>query len=67
MNILFFEQAIGVLFSSFLREVIRWADLAYVPRFWYSAIPFARAYGKPVVTHLRENNGRLANNRIRFI
>lgn len=30
-----------MLFSDFMRKVMRWADLVYVPRFWYSAIPLA--------------------------
>jgi len=39
-------------FSGFFRQCIRWADVVYVPLYWYSAIPLAKAYGKPVVTHL---------------
>ena len=45
---------IDVLFSSFLRKMLKWADVVYVPRFWFSAIPLAKAYGKPVVTHLHD-------------
>ena len=45
-------QRFDVLSSSFMRKLIKWADLVYIPKFWYSAIPFAKAYGKPVVTHL---------------
>lgn len=43
-----------VLFSSFVRKMMKWADLVYVPRFWYSAIPLAKAYRKPVITHLHD-------------
>jgi glycosyltransferase involved in cell wall biosynthesis len=41
-----------LLFSSFLHRLIRWADVVYIPLYWYSAIPLAKAYGKPVVIHL---------------
>lgn len=41
-----------VLFSSVLRESIRWADIVYIPLYWYSAIPLAKAQGKPVIIHL---------------
>lgn len=41
-----------ILFSNFLRSLIRWSDVVYVPLYWYSAIPVAKAYGKPVVIHL---------------
>ncbi|MEM2506231.1 MAG: glycosyltransferase family 4 protein [Nitrososphaeria archaeon] len=44
----------GILFSSFLRKLIRWADVVYVPRFWFSAIPVTKAMGKPVITHLHD-------------
>jgi len=47
-------QRFDVLFSSFMRKMLRWADVVYVPRFWYSAIPLAKAYGKPVITHLHD-------------
>jgi len=43
-----------MLFSSFFRKSLEWADLVYVPRFWYSAIPIAKGYRKPVVTHLHD-------------
>jgi glycosyltransferase involved in cell wall biosynthesis len=43
-----------VLFSSFMRKMVKWADVVYIPRFWYSAIPLAKAYGKPVITHLHD-------------
>lgn len=43
-----------VLLSSFTRKLIDWADIIYIPRFWYSAIPWAKAYGKPVITHLHD-------------
>jgi glycosyltransferase involved in cell wall biosynthesis len=48
------SERIDVLFSSFLRKMLKWADVVYVPRFWFSAIPLAKAYGKPVVTHLHD-------------
>jgi len=47
-------QRFDVLFSSFMRKMVKWADVVYVPRYWYSAIPLAKAYGKPVVLHLHD-------------
>ncbi|MEM3640376.1 MAG: glycosyltransferase, partial [Candidatus Bathyarchaeia archaeon] len=47
-------RRLDVLFSSFIRKMINWADVVYVPRFWYSAIPLAKAYKKPVVVHLHD-------------
>ena len=43
-----------VLLSTSLRRMLKWADVVYVPRFWYSAIPIVKAYGKPVITHLHD-------------
>lgn len=43
-----------VLFSGFVRKMMKWADVVYVPRFWFSAIPLAKAFGKPIVTHLHD-------------
>lgn len=45
-------QRFDVLFSSFLRKMVRQSDVVYIPGFWYSAIPLAKAYRKPVVVHL---------------
>jgi glycosyltransferase involved in cell wall biosynthesis len=47
-------ERIDVLFSNFFRKMLKWADVVYVPRFWFSAIPLAKAYGKPVITHLHD-------------
>jgi len=41
-----------VLTSSFMKTLMKWADMVYVPKFWYSAIPFAKFCKKPVVVHL---------------
>jgi len=47
-------EKVGVLFSSFMRKLIKEADVVYIPRFWYSAIPLAKLYKKPVVVHLHD-------------
>jgi glycosyltransferase involved in cell wall biosynthesis len=47
-------ERFDVLFSSFMRKLMRWADVIYIPRFWYAAILLAKVYGKPVVTHLHD-------------
>jgi len=43
-----------ILLSKFIRDLVKWADVVYVPRFWYSAIPFVKALGKPVITHIHD-------------
>jgi glycosyltransferase involved in cell wall biosynthesis len=43
-----------ILLSSFMRRLIKWADLVYIPRYWFSAIPFIKTFKKPVVTHLHD-------------
>lgn len=43
-----------VLLSSFTRKMINWADVICIPRFWYSAIPLAKIYKKPVVAQLHD-------------
>jgi glycosyltransferase involved in cell wall biosynthesis len=45
---------IDVLFSTFLRKMLKWADVVYIPRFWFSAIPLAKAQGKPVISHVHD-------------
>jgi glycosyltransferase involved in cell wall biosynthesis len=45
-------QRVDVLISGFMRKMIKWADVVYIPKFWFLAIPFAKAYGKPVIVHL---------------
>lgn len=43
-----------VLFSSFMKKLMKWAGTVYIPRVWYSAIPLAKSYGKPVIVHLHD-------------
>jgi len=43
-----------ILLSNFVKRLIKWADVVYVPRFWYFAIPMAKLYGKPVIVHLHD-------------
>jgi glycosyltransferase involved in cell wall biosynthesis len=45
---------LDVVLSSSMRRLINWSDLVYVPRYWFSAIPVAQAFGKPVITHLHD-------------
>jgi glycosyltransferase involved in cell wall biosynthesis len=47
-------QRFDVLFSNFMNKLMKWADVVYVPRFWFSAIPLAKAFRKPVITHLHD-------------
>ncbi len=45
-------RGINVLLTGFMRKKLKWADIVYIPRFWHQAIPLAKSYGKPVITHL---------------
>lgn len=45
---------LDVQFSSFLRKQLKWASVVYVPRLWYSMIPYMKAHKKPVVVHLHD-------------
>jgi glycosyltransferase involved in cell wall biosynthesis len=47
-------KRIDILFSPFLKKSIKWSDIVYIPRLWYSAALMAKAYGKPVVFHLHD-------------
>lgn len=47
-------EKVDVLFSSFMKKLIKEADVVYIPRFWYSAIPLVKLYKKPVVVHLHD-------------
>jgi glycosyltransferase involved in cell wall biosynthesis len=42
----------NLLISEFMTKLLKWADIVYIPGFWYSAIPLAKAYGKTVIVHL---------------
>jgi glycosyltransferase involved in cell wall biosynthesis len=41
-----------ILISGFMKKLMKWADIVYIPKFWFSAIPFAKACKKPVIVHL---------------
>jgi glycosyltransferase involved in cell wall biosynthesis len=43
-----------ILISNLARKLFSWADVVCIPRFWYSAIPIAKGYGKSVITHLHD-------------
>jgi len=47
-------RRMDVLLSSLIRELVKWADIVYIPRFWYGAVVLAKAYGKPAVVHLHD-------------
>jgi glycosyltransferase involved in cell wall biosynthesis len=40
-----------ILFSSYFKKLLKWADVVYIPKYWYSAIIMAKIYHKPVVVH----------------
>jgi glycosyltransferase involved in cell wall biosynthesis len=41
-----------IMCSTFMRKILHWCDVVYIPRFWYSAIPAARNRRKIVLVHL---------------
>lgn len=43
-----------VIFLNFIKKLILKSDIVYVPRFWYSVIPLAKLFKKPVVVHLHD-------------
>jgi glycosyltransferase involved in cell wall biosynthesis len=43
-----------ILITSFIRRMLKWSDVVYIPRFWFLGILSAKAYGKPVITHLHD-------------
>jgi glycosyltransferase involved in cell wall biosynthesis len=45
---------LDVLLTKFIREMVKWADVVYIARFWYSAILLAKALRTPVITHLHD-------------
>lgn len=47
-------QRVDVLFSGFMNKLLKWADVVYIPRFWFSAIPLAKALGKRVIVHFHD-------------
>jgi len=42
----------SIMFGTFMRKVLDWSDVVYIPRFWYSAIPAAKNRRKTVLVHL---------------
>jgi len=47
-------RRLDVSFSIFMRKLVKWASVVYVPRLWYSMIPVAKAYVKPVMVHIHD-------------
>jgi glycosyltransferase involved in cell wall biosynthesis len=47
-------KRLDVLASSLFNKLLSWADVVYVPRFWFTAIAWAKAHGKPVVVHMHD-------------
>ena len=47
-------KRLDVLASSFLNNMLDWADVVYFPRFWFPAIALAKAHRKPVIVHMHD-------------
>jgi len=41
-------------FSSFMKKLLRWTDVVYIPRLWYSMVPVAKAHKRPVIVHVHD-------------
>jgi glycosyltransferase involved in cell wall biosynthesis len=48
------QGRVDVLASATFRHMVASSDIVYVPRLWYSAIPFVRSMHKPVIVHLHD-------------
>ena len=47
-------RRLDVPISSFIKELMEWSNIVYVPRLWYSMIPVAKAYKRPVIVHVHD-------------
>jgi glycosyltransferase involved in cell wall biosynthesis len=47
-------KRLDVIASSLFNKLLGWADIVYVPRYWFTAIALAKAHGKPVVVHMHD-------------
>jgi len=43
---------IGVLATRLVRKLIKESDIIYIPCGWYSVIPIAKIYKKPIIVHM---------------
>jgi glycosyltransferase involved in cell wall biosynthesis len=43
-----------IFFQKWMTDLIDWADIVYVPRYWYSSIPFIKKSGRPLIVHLHD-------------
>ncbi len=44
----------NIYLSSTFRKSLAWADIVYVPRYWFYAIPIAKLHHKPVIVHFHD-------------
>ena len=44
-------KRLDLLLANNFSQFMRWADVIYIPKYWYSAILLAKLYHKPVVVH----------------
>ena len=47
-------ERFDIIASSLFKRLLNWADVVYVPRFWFTAIAWAKAHGKPVIVHMHD-------------
>ena len=47
-------RRLDVSFSSFMKKLMKWTNVVYIPRFWYSMVPVAKAHKKPVIVHVHD-------------
>lgn len=45
---------VGRFYEKWMTDLIEWSDVVYIPRYWFSAIPFVKRYGKPLIVHLHD-------------
>jgi len=44
----------GNFHGKWLKELVDWSDVVYMPRYWYSAISLVKRSGKPLIVHLHD-------------
>jgi len=45
---------VNYIISNLFKKFIKWADVVYIPRYWFSSIPILKYYKKPVIAHLHD-------------
>jgi len=47
-------RRLDIPFSSFMKKLMKWTTVVYIPRSWYSMVPVAKTHKKPVIVHVHD-------------